>query len=472
MIEILFIFLVIAALIIFFTKSVNLKIFIPVLYALAHFALTILFLFQPSLLENISLLPAYFRADFLSLVFLGALSILFLGVAIYNIVYMRHLSRERTNIPVYVLCLLVFVFSMSGVILSAHLGLLWVFVEATTLATAYLIYFNRTKTSLEAAWKYLFICSIGIALAFVGILFLSIASGELNSLFFKDLQSHAANLKPHWLKLAFIFMLIGFGTKVGLAPVHSWLPDAHSESPSPISALLSGALLNAAMLAIFRIFMLMSAADLYIFSRNILLIMGFMSIFIGAVYIVRVNNYKRMLAYSSIENMGIIVIGMALVGDAFLAALLHLVAHTLIKGAFFLTSGNILRRYQTKDINQVSGLLQKDRWTAWLWIFCFVMIAGIPPSPIFFSEFIIFKTLIIRDLPVLAFLYLILLTIIMFGMGRSVLKMAFGEAAENIEDSRYNIFYYASQTVFLILALAAGFCFGSLFNIILKTTGG
>lgn len=472
MIEILFIILVIAAPLIFLSKSVNLKIIVPVLYALAHLALTLMLLLQPYLIENMSLLPAYFRADELSLVYLCALSVLFYGVALYNIVYMKHQSTERTNLSVYVLCLLVFVFSMTGVILSAHLGLMWVFVEATTLATAYLIYFNRTKTSLEAAWKYLFICSIGIALAFVGILFLSIASGDLNSLFFKDLLSHAANLKIHWLKLAFVFMLIGFGTKVGLAPVHAWLPDAHSESPSPISALLSGALLNAALLAIFRIFMLMSSADLYIFARNILLMMGFLSIFIGAVYIVRVNNYKRMLAYSSIENMGIIIIGLALLGNALYAAMLHLVAHTLIKGAFFLTSGNILRRYETKDINKVSGLLQKDGWTAWLWIFSFVMMAGIPPSPIFFSEFIIFRTLLIRELPILAFLFLILLTIIMFGMARSVLKMAFGDAAEHIPSGRYSIFHYVSQTVFLILAVAAGFYFGRLFSIILQTTGG
>ena len=167
-------------------------------------------------------------------------------VAIYNTGYVKNLDVPDRRISHYSFMILVFVLSMTGTLLSTDLGLAWVLIEATTLSSAYLIYFNKTKHSIEAAWKYVFICSIGIALAFVGIILLNVSSGAVNSMNFAQLYEYASGFDLAWLKLAFVFMLFGFGAKMGLAPIHFWLPDAHSEAPSPISALLSAALLNSA----------------------------------------------------------------------------------------------------------------------------------------------------------------------------------------------------------------------------------
>ena len=202
----------------------------------------------------------FFAVDDTNKIFLMVMSIVFLAVAVYNNGYLKNDSSLTRKLRHYTYMVLFFVFSMTGAILSSNLGAAWVFIEGTTLASAYLIYFHKTKHSIEAAWKYVFICSIGIALAFVGIILLTIATGNLNSLFYNQLYDNAALFNQFWLKLSFVFILFGIGTKMGLAPVHFWLPDAHAEAPSPISALLSATLLNSAFLMIVNVFRVMVLA--------------------------------------------------------------------------------------------------------------------------------------------------------------------------------------------------------------------
>lgn len=359
----------------------------------------------------------YFAVDSLNLLFMIVLVIVTGAVIIYQ-------GKQNWK---YNIIFLLFFLSMTGAIFSSHLGLTWVFVEATTLTSAYLILQHKTKNSLEAAWKYVFLCSIGISLAFVGIILLLIGADKINSLAYSDLYAHAKMINPFWLKLSFIFILIGFGTKVGLAPVHSWLPDAHAEAPSPVSAMLSATLLNSAFLVILRYYKLMQLAGVESTAKVLLLTMGFLSIFVTAVYVYKIANYKRMLAYSSIENMGIIAVGTALGGPAVFAAALHLVAHSLIKASFFLTSGNVLKIYKTKEISEVKGIIEQDKLTGWLWVFCAMMIVAVPPSPIFISEFIMIKQMIVEHHYLLCLLFMILLTMVMFGIMRAVVKTAFGK---------------------------------------------
>ena len=278
----------------------------------------------------------YFIFDSLNIIFLAVLILVTGGVVIYQ-------GKRSFK---YNLMFFLFFASMVGAILSNHLGLTWVFVEATTLTSAYLIYQNKSENSLEATWKYVFLCSIGISLAFVGIILLLIGSNTVNSLFYNNLYANATVIEPFWLKLSYAFILVGFGTKVGLAPVHFWLPDAHAEAPSPVSAMLSATLLNSAFIVILRYTRLMELAGLSNYARTLLLAMGFLSIFITAVYLFKIANYKRMLAYSSIENMGIIAIGIASGGFGIFAAIFHLIAHSLIKSSFFMTAGNILHIFK------------------------------------------------------------------------------------------------------------------------------
>ncbi len=401
---------------------------------------------------------AYFRTDEVNILFLLILSVLYMGVSLYNAEYIRHKESSAKSHALYAVHLLLFVASMVAVLLSTHLGMLWVFVEATTLSSAYLIYFSRSEAALEAAWKYVFICSVGIALAFMGIIFLSMGLGHSDSLFFDDLYKNARNINPFWLKLAMSFILIGFGTKVGFAPVHAWLPDAHSESPSPVSALLSGTLLNAALLGVIRVSTLLKLAGLEGYVSQLLLLMGFLSLFVSAVFVIRIENYKRMLAYSSIENMGIIAIGLGIGGPGVFAAMLHLTAHSLIKASLFLTSGNIEHCCSSKKISEVSGLLHRDKITGWLWMLSFVAIAGIPPFPLFFSEFFIARTLFANGATVHAVIFFLLLTIVLAAMGRAVFGMSFGAGSLPAEPKAApaGFLTWLPQTVFLVLLLLMG----------------
>jgi len=401
---------------------------------------------------------SYFKTDNLSIIFLIILALLFSGVSIYNFSYMEHDRSSIKRQSFYTVNILLFTASVAGVILSSHLAMLWVFIEATTLSSAYLIYYHRTPTAIEATWKYLFICSVGIAIAFVGITLLSMGLGGFDSLYFDELAQKAEKIDPFWLKLSFPFILAGFGTKAGLAPVHAWLPDAHSESPSPVSAILSGTLLNAALLGILRVVKVMELAEMGDYARTLLLAAGFLSLFVTAVYIGVVKNYKRMLAYSSIENMGIIAIGVGIGGAGLFAAVFHLTAHSLTKASFFLTSGNILHRYGTAEIAPVRGLLKGDAATGWLWIFTFAAIIGLPPFPIFISEFLIIKAMFTKGMYGTALIFFILLTVIMAGMAKNVLRMCFGEDSAAPGSGKSKILEWLPQLIFMLLLLTAGLC--------------
>ena len=398
----------------------------------------------------------FFAVDSTNCIFLMVMSIVFLAVAIYNNGYLKNDASLTKKLRHYTYMVLFFVFSMTGAVLSTNLGASWVFIEGTTLASAYLIYFHKTKHSIEAAWKYVFICSIGIALAFVGIILLTVATGNLNTLFYSELFNNAPLFNPFWLKLAFVFILFGIGTKMGLAPVHFWLPDAHAEAPSPISALLSATLLNSAFLVILNVFKIMILAGCDGYARLMLLTMGFLSLFVTAVFVYHINNYKRMLAYSSIENMGILAIGTALGGIGMLAVMIHLIGHSLIKASFFLTSGNVLELYGTKKIKSVTGLLKTDRKTGWLWIASFLGIVAFPPSVLFISEFLMVKTMFLQGHFLLCALFLLLLTIVLYGLGKAVIKMSFGEKSHELEPVKLGWTMYLPQIVMLALAFVIG----------------
>ena len=421
MISLILIFPIIACLILFLIKNRALNNLMINLYAFIHIICSICLCIE---YNPFDIKQNLFAADELNKIFLIVLSIVYLAVAIYNNGYMKDDKSLTRKLRHYSYAVLLFVLSMTGAILSSNLGITWIFIEATTLASAYLIYFHKTKHSIEAAWKYVFICSIGIALAFVGIILLTIATGNLNSLFYNDLYSNAQNFDIFWLKLSFVFILFGIGTKMGLAPVHFWLPDAHAQSPSPISALLSATLLNSAFLMILKVFKVIIIAGCDNYARIILFTMGFLSLFVAAVFVYHINNYKRMLAYSSIENMGILAIGAALGGAGMFAATIHMIGHSFIKASFFMTSGNILKIFETKKIKSVTGLLEKDNKTGWLWILSCLGIVAFPPSILFISEYLIVKTMLQEGHYWMSTGFLLLLTIVIYGLSKAVFTMS------------------------------------------------
>lgn len=443
------------------------------LYAILHFAVSAYYCVAGVPQQSLN---KYFGVDSSNILFLAVLSVVFLAVAIYNNGYMKHENTEPRRLRHYAYMVLIFVLSMTGAILSNNLGLSWVFIEATTLASAYLIYFNKTKTSIEAAWKYVYICSIGIALAFVGIILLTIATGNLNSLAYNELYANAQNFNHFWLKLAFIFVMFGIGTKMGLAPVHFWLPDAHSEAPSPISALLSATLLNSAFLVILKVFKIVVLAGCEDYARLMMLAMGFLSLFITAVFVYHINNYKRMLAYSSVENMGILAIGTALGGIGMFAAILHMIGHSLIKSSFFMTSGNVLEIFGTKKIKSITGILKADKKTGWLWILSFVGIVALPPSVLFISEFLMIKSMIYEKQYALCALFVLLLTVVMFGLAKAVIKMSFGNPhqdkveAYKAKAKSLSFGMYFPQIVMLIIAFVLGVYIPKVLEVLINGT--
>lgn len=461
MINLILLFPLIACLVLYVFKKDFLNAWILNLYAIVHTFVSTSFLFGKDFLPN---WPScsFFAINNTNMIFLLVMSIVFLGVALYNNGYLKNETESPRKIRHYTYMVLFFVLSMTGAILSTNLGVSWVFIEGTTLASAYLIYFHKTKHSIEAAWKYVFICSIGIALAFVGIILLTFATGNLNSLYFTDLYTNAASFDPLWLKLSFIFIMFGIGTKMGLAPVHFWLPDAHAQAPSPISALLSATLLNSAFLMIINVFRIMVAANCDDYARIMMLTMGFLSLFVTAVFVYHINNYKRMLAYSSIENMGILIIGVALGGLASVAAIMHLIGHSLVKASFFLTAGNILKIYSTKKIKSVVGLLNIDEKTGWLWIASLIGIAALPPSLLFVSEFMIIKDMFLQHKIFLCVIFLLLLTIILYGLGKAVIKMCFSTPAEDKQEElakevrKMDWTMYVPQIVMLAMVFILG----------------
>ncbi|MBE7710832.1 MAG: hypothetical protein E7Z92_01695 [Cyanobacteria bacterium SIG31] len=475
MINLMLIFPLFACLILYLTKKDFLNNLLINLYAVIHLICTVSACFGVDILKSWTSC-SFFAINNKNIIFLIVMSVVFMAVAIYNNGYLKNDHEDKKKMRHYTYTMLLFVLSMTGAVLSTNLGVSWVFIEGTTLASAYLIYYHKTKHSIEAAWKYVFICSIGIALAFVGIILLAFATGNLNSLYYEDLCQNAQTFNQFWLKLSFVFILFGIGTKMGLAPVHFWLPDAHAQAPSPISALLSATLLNSAFLIILQAFRIMVLANCDSFARIMMLTMGFLSIFITAVFVYHINNYKRMLAYSSIENMGILIIGIALGGIGAIASIIHLIGHSLIKASFFLTAGNILEIYKTKKIKSITGLLDVDKKTGWLWIVSLIGIVALPPSLLFISEFMIIKEMFSQGKFALCITFLLLLTIILYGLSKAVIKMCYTplspEKGEEIKVATQNLNWtmYIPQIALLTIAFVLGIYMPTFLNILITLT--
>jgi len=396
--------------------------------------------------------------DALSRIVLVVTSLLYFGCALYAVAYFEQ-HRDRGN-KVIVPCLLVFLSVMSLAIMARHLGLLWISVEATTIVSAPLIYYNRNQLSIEATWKYLLLCSVGIALAMLGILFIAYAAlvggGVPVSLQFDTLLSGAATLSRPWLHAGFVFLLVGFGTKMGLAPLHTWKPDAYGEAPGMVGALLAGGLTSVAFLAILRALQLMNAAGDGAMARQQLLGLGLLSLLVATVFMVRQPDIKRLLAYSSVEHMGILAIGVGIGGLATFGAMLHLVNNALTKGCLFLAAGNIQRAYASKRLSEVHGAIATLPVSGYLFLAGFLAIAGSPPFGLFMSEFTILRGIFSRGETLVGLLILLLLAAIFIGMGATVLTATQGDPVKLDTAFNDNFLLVASPLGFLLLVLVLG----------------
>ena len=416
-----------------------------------------------------ALLDGWIALDPVGRLVLTLTSTLFLACAVYSVGYLRQEAQtgvrpdfqERftfANAPDarFVGAMALFLAAMSVVAMAQHLGLLWVAIEATTLASAPLIFFHRHRRSLEALWKYVIVCSVGIALALLGNYAFSIASQTLDGvpLLVPALAAHAADLSRPWLRAGFIFLLVGYGTKMGLAPMHTWLPDAHSEAPSVVSALLSGALLNCAFLGIWRGYLVLAAAGDREFAGDLLILLGLLSLGIAAIFLVRQADFKRMLAYSSVEHMGLLAIGIGVGGAGISGAFLHAVNHSLTKAALFLVAGNILTRFQTKSTDQVRGVLDEMPVSGALWVAGVLAITGLPPFGVFISKLAILKATFDGGATAIGVAMLVALAMVFIGMTATALRMAQGASAHPTAAGQRETVWSVTPPLVLLLATA------------------
>lgn len=377
--------------------------------------------------------------DKLGRIALPVVSTLFFACSLYVPTYLR-LRSERPN-RVFCGVLLAFLAMMTLITESHHLGLMWVALEATTLACAPLLYFNHNPRSIEATWKYLLIGGVGIALALLGSFFLAYASlhtGQHASLLFEDLVRDAPLLSRPWLHTAFIVLFVGYGTKMGLAPMHSWKPDAYGEAPGLVGALLAGGMTSCAFLALLRFYQICAAAGEGAFARELMVVMGLLSMAVAGVFMARQRDYKRMLAYSSVEHMGILVLGIGIGGLASFGALLHLVNNALTKGVMFIAAANIHRAYGSKTIDTVGGALRRVPASGALFLAGFFAVTGSPPFGPFLSEFTILRGAVASGRYGVAAAFLALLFVVFVGMGGTVLAVVQGKPREDLPETGFH----------------------------------
>ena len=367
--------------------------------------------------------------DSLAVLLLGVLSIVAVPILFHGYRYIEKHNVDETpkTRGLFFAAMIMLISSCGMAYLSNHIAVTWIFIELTTLSASVLIYHHRNIKALEGVWKYVFVCAISITFIYIGILFLSLSIKQagISDLTFDKLYANADKLNPFWLKLSFLFIFTGFTAKLGLVPMYTAGVDAKDKAPAPAGAILSSILMNVGFVGIYRIYALMTRTTLLHWANIIILIAALLSIFVAAVYMTRIKNIKRMFAYSGIEHMGIVMLGLAAGGIGVYAAILHLVLHTFIKPTLLLQFNQIYWVYQSKSIYDIGNYFKYNKAGAVVILLGFVSVTAIPPSGFFISEFLIFKALFDAHYLIILGVVLLLLTTIFWGFGSNVFKILF-----------------------------------------------
>jgi hydrogenase-4 component F len=442
------------AVVVFLTPSKRWRPRLVAAAAAAHLAATLATVGAPA--------PAgvggWLRLDAPGRLLLLVVSVLFASCAVYSMGYLRY-RVERANRR-FCACMLAALGTMSVVSYAQHLGLLWVGIEATTLVTAPLIYFNRTARSIEATWKYLVISSVGIALALLGSFFVGYAAllgGGEASLLFTDLLAGADGLSRPWLRAGFTLLLVGYGTKMGLVPMHTWKPDAYGEAPGVVGAVLSGGLTSCAFFALLRLTQIAAAAGEGAFANGLLVAIGLASMAIAGALMLGQRDLKRMLAYSSVEHMGILAIAGGLGASATFPALLHLVNNAFGKGVLFLCVGNVHRAFGGKTTGEVRGAMRRLPFSGTLFLLGIFAITGSPPFGPFVSELLILSSAFAAGRWLVGGLFLVFLFVAFAGMGATSLAALQGRPSPGARNSTYRDSFTTFAPALVLLALVLVF---------------
>jgi len=401
----------------------------------------------------------YFKYDALGVIFMAVLTLLSFTTIYHSFVYLRHRRDNSRSQSIFFAALIMLIVAMNCVYLASHIGVMWVFVELTTLSVAVLIYHERTSLALEATWKYVFVCSIGITITFIGIILLSFGMGETVQIdfSFQALQEKLLQVNSSWLKLSFLFIIVGFSTKMGLFPMHTAAIDAHTAAPPPISAFISTTLMNVGFVAIFRTYSLFAHTAIQPWMNQVLLWCGLISIIVSAAYLLKVKHLKRMSAYSSIEHMGLAAIGLASGGIGYFAAIFHMILHSFVKASAFYQIDQFHRNFGTYIISETGNYFNRNRAGGMVFLLVLVGIIAMPPSGLFITEFWIFKAMFASSHYIFLILALLFLSFCIYSLTKNFLYILFNQTKDLLPSEEKTV---ASETWSQYFLLALLFYFG------------
>lgn len=394
-----------------------------------------------------------FRFDDAGTLFFTLLTIVSCWVYYHSEAYLG--GSEIRSMRVYFSLVLLLTTAIAGVYFADNMAVTWIFLEATTLCSAGIIYYRRTADALEAAWKYTFVCSTGIAMAYLGILLLA-STARCESLAYEAVAAGAATGNPLYLKTAFLLILCGYSCKMELFPLYTVGVDANFAAPSPASALISTGLVNAGFLAILRIYKVLAVTEVFAWVRGVLLLTGVLSLLVGALFLRRTNNYKRFLSYSTVENMGIAAIGMGIGGAALWAAVFHVVCHTLVKSSLFLQMAVVRQVYNSYRINRIGDYIRINRVGAVGLLVGMVVLVAFPPSPLFVSELAILRGAIAANAWWLVGIMLLLLCIVIYSFCARMIRLCYQPNQDELHPSAVDRALSWSALSLLVGAMVLG----------------
>ena len=402
----------------------------------------------------------YFNFNSAGVLLLSVLALLGIPTVYHGFIYTSGDDPKKHSI--YHAALIMLMTFMAGAYLANGMTVLWIFVEATTLAVAALIYHDRSEAALEATWKYVFICSTGIALAYLGILFLGFiyGRGDAANLSFDTLAGLIKQANPLYLKIAFLFVLVGFSTKMGLFPMHTVTIDAHSVAPPPVSALISTTLMNVGFLSIFRVYTLFASSEILGFMNHVLILSGLLSLLIASGYMLKAKHLKRMLAYSSLENMGLVALAIGIGGSGYYAAFLLIILHSLAKSSLFYQMGQLSRVLHTFRLDDCGRYMALYPAGALVLIAGMISIMAIPPSGLFISELMIFRALVNNNQWIVLVIVILLLCFILYAMSTRIMHIVYSNPRkEQVQETISDVKPVETISQFLFLGLVVILCF-------------
>lgn len=419
---------------------------------------------------------SFFTVDALGIILVMIITVVGFAASWYSISYVREEVKEHIigfrRIKQYYIFLNLFIFAMLSAVVTTSPIIMWVSIEGTTLSTAFLVSFYNKPAAIEAAWKYLIINSVGLLLGFFGtLLFFAPTVGVTDHhgvIHWQTILSNPLGSNPFVTKIAFIFVLIGYGTKMGLVPMHTWLPDAHSNAPVPISSLLSGVLLSVAFYAILHFKAIVDSSIGADFSQTLLIVFGSASVLVASFFILIQKDYKRLFAYSSIEHMGIMALGFGFGGIGAFAAILHMIYHSLAKSILFFSAGNIFLKFRSTQIANIRGTLSVLPITGIILLIGFLTITGVPPFGIFITKLYLL-TAGIKEHPFVTAIMLFSFALVFAGFLRHVVSMVFGKSEGSTPKSEISIGTILPSIVLVFILIILGLYLPSSIKLLIET---